>query len=231
MGKPKFSLEKKSNGSSISLELSNLKKDYLELVDKYQKVLQDNESLNAIINTVVAHDSLMEDQLDDELQQVKYLANHDPLTNIYNRLSFNDFIQRQVDRNLTKGNRFSLIMFDVDHFKQINDVFGHSRGDEVLVAITQGIKRLLPDSCIFCRWGGEEFMILLPDFTGSQAYDLAQYLRISVEKITIPEGGRLSCSFGVTEYQSGEPTSVLYERVDRFVYEAKENGRNQVIGN
>ncbi len=231
MGKPKFSLEKKSNGSSISLELSNLKKDYLELVDKYQKVLQDNESLNAIINTVVAHDSLMEDQLDDELQQVKYLANHDPLTNIYNRLSFNDFIQRQVDRNLTKGNRFSLIMFDVDHFKQINDVFGHSRGDEVLVAITQGIKRLLPDSCIFCRWGGEEFMILLPDFTGSQAYDLAQYLRISVEKISIPEGGRLSCSFGVTEYQSGEPTSVLYERVDRFVYEAKENGRNQVIGN
>ncbi len=209
-------------------ELAELKLAHESLLREYNKLLRDNEALNAIINTVVAHDSLLEVQFDDELQKVKYQAGHDALTQIYNRLSFNSYMQQEFRKIHEDHGTLSLIMMDIDHFKKVNDTFGHGKGDEVLIAITSCIKKLLPALSVFSRWGGEEFMILLPGFTISQARSLAEYLRISVEKLFITDVGFVTCSFGVTEYRKDEPLENFFKRIDDSLYDAKENGRNQV---
>lgn len=217
--------------SRLINDYNTLKTSYETLVREYRKVLSDNEALNAIINTVVAHDSLMENQLDDELQKARYQAGHDPLTQLYNRQSFHDFIDRAIKKSEDAVESIALIMLDIDHFKMINDTYGHGIGDEVLVAVTRCIKRILPDSCTFSRWGGEEFMVLLMDFTSPQAFNLAEYLRISVEKLDIKVAGKVTCSFGVTEYRKGEGKARFFDRVDAALYKAKESGRNQVKKN
>jgi diguanylate cyclase (GGDEF)-like protein len=212
----------------LQQELGALKDEYAALAGKYDKALADKESLEAIINTVSEHSSIVENQMDDELRQARYQAGHDPLTRLYNRLSFNGFLMQEIGKASGGTVPLSIIMFDIDHFKRINDTFGHDKGDVVLIALTQCVRKILPDFCVFARWGGEEFMILTPEFTGAQAYDLAEYLRVSVEKTRIDLVGPVTCSFGVTEFRKDESVAAFLERVDACIYEAKNNGRNQV---
>jgi diguanylate cyclase (GGDEF)-like protein len=209
-------------------EIAALKAENRELADKVDNALQDKAALEAIINTIAEHGSIVENQMDNELQAAKYQAGHDPLTQLYNRLSFNSFVQQDLEKVSTTNAPLSLIMFDIDHFKRVNDSFGHEKGDQVLVAITVCVKKILPELCLFSRWGGEEFMILSPDFTVTQAQDLAEYLRISVERMKVDGIDRVTCSFGVTEYRKGENLEEFVGRVDKAMYAAKQGGRNRV---
>ncbi len=212
----------------LQTEIAGLRAENAALAGKYDKALADKEALEAIINTVSEHSSIVENQMDDELRQARYQAGHDPLTRLYNRRSFNGFLMQEIGKFSGSGVPLSVIMFDIDHFKRVNDTYGHDKGDLVLVSITQCIKKVLPDFCVFARWGGEEFMILAPDFAGLQAYDLAEYLRVSVEKMRIDQVCPITCSFGVTEFRRDDDAASFLERVDGCVYRAKNNGRNQV---
>ncbi len=209
-------------------EIAQLNAEKAAIFEAYGKALHNLESMNVIINTVAAHGTFLEDQLDVALQAAQYQAVHDPLTKIFNRLGFNERLSLEQAKILKTGEPLSLIMLDIDHFKQVNDKYGHDVGDRVLLALTDCVKKHLPEICIFARWGGEEFMIMAPRFMLAQASDLAEYLRKTIEKVFQGEVESITCSFGVTEFKRGEKSSIVFERVDECLYEAKKSGRNQV---
>ena len=157
------------------------------------------------------------------------LSTKDPLTNTYNRLKFNDSLSSEIEVARRYGNTFSLIMFDIDHFKQFNDSNGHSFGDKILKEIANLVQESVREVDVFARWGGEEFVILLPQTHCREASALAERLRDSIYKASLKKEMNLTCSFGVTAFFSQDDQELLMERVDRALYKAKESGRNIVV--
>lgn len=159
--------------------------------------------------------------------ELEKLTITDVLTNIGNRRYYNMKIEENI--SLAKRYKFplSVIMIDIDHFKKVNDQHGHSVGDDVLVEYSKLITTIIRDADIFCRLGGEEFIIIVPYADGNKAKKLAEKIRKRVEehKVILP----ITMSFGVTEYVLGEDSDHLLSRADEALYTAKENGRNQVV--
>lgn len=156
-------------------------------------------------------------------------AENDPLTKIYNRTKVN-YLFESIFVNAKKYNQsFSVILFDIDHFKMINDTHGHNVGDKVLFELARLTQSQFRSSDILARWGGEEFIIILKDTTGKQASMLANRVRVAIDKYNFTGVGKLTCSFGVTQYQLDETKIELLERVDEALYEAKDGGRNRVV--
>jgi len=161
--------------------------------------------------------------------RLKELAFTDSLTKIYNRLHFAHFLDAEIDKAKRYGTPFSIIFFDLDHFKLINDTYGHQVGDEVLEEVTRVVASINRKSDIFARYGGEEFIILTPETDLSGAMIHAERLRDKIEKYNFKTIGHLTSSFGVTEFK-GENDSIeeLLDRADIALYQAKELGRNRV---
>jgi len=201
------------------------------------KILKDNErfkneinDLELLCSTLVTHDTVLENDLSSKLENANLLATTDYLTSIYNRSKFYEYLNREVTRSGKDASfSLSLIMFDVDHFKEINDTCGHDVGDWVLKEITRTIKSVLTGDGIFCRWGGEEFMVLLPAFSLEKAEMKAESMRRAVELIKCEYVKKVTCSFGVAAYRLGENEESFLKRVDQTMYMAKESGRNKVI--
>lgn len=162
-------------------------------------------------------------------QYFKELSSKDPLTNTYNRLKFNESLNSELELARRYGNIFSLIMFDIDHFKQFNDQKGHMFGDSVLIDIANLVKETVRGVDVFARWGGEEFVILLPQTHCKEASALAERLRDSIHKESLRKDMALTCSFGVTVFSSQDDENSIMDRVDRALYKAKECGRNVVV--
>ena len=162
-------------------------------------------------------------------ETMSHMAYTDPLTHIYNRLHFGHFLDSEIDRVERYGNTFSIIFFDIDNFKEINDEYGHLVGDEILEEITQVIRKANRSADIFARYGGEEFIIMTPATGIDGARQHAERLRIDIEKHEFLNVGTLSCSFGVTEYKRGEDNvTSLIKRADSALYKAKTQGKNRV---
>ncbi len=151
----------------------------------------------------------------------------DSLTGIGNRRYFHQKIEEEIQHAQRYKHSFSLIMLDIDFFKQVNDKYGHSVGDEVLIEYTKLISSLLRKGDIFSRFGGEEFMIILPYASKNQAQKIAEKLRTEIElsQKIIP----ITMSFGVVEYVAGEDSEFILKRVDDALYKAKDSGRNIVV--
>ena len=164
-----------------------------------------------------------------ETNKVIKLAEHDALTGIYNRVKLNTLFPDFIYNANRYDKDFSVILFDIDHFKNINDTYGHNVGDSVLIELTYMIKNLLRDNDIFVRWGGEEFIVVLQVASISDASKLASRLRKNLEEHPFLHVGRVTCSFGVTEFRDGDTQMILLERADEALYEAKDNGRNRVV--
>lgn len=160
--------------------------------------------------------------------KLEHLASIDPLTSILNRRKFNEVLSYELKRDERYENNLSLILCDLDKFKDVNDKFGHDGGDEALVAFTRLISKTIRKSDIFARWGGEEFAILLPETTLEKASQIASKLRLVTETTMIPQIGRITSSFGVAEFHKGDNEEALLKRADMALYKAKENGRNRV---
>lgn len=160
--------------------------------------------------------------------ELEYLANIDPLTCILNRRKFNEVISYELKRDERYRNNLSLILCDLDKFKNINDKFGHDSGDQVLILFTRFISSAIRKSDIFARWGGEEFAILLPETGLEKATQIASKLRLITETSVIPRIGRITASFGVAEYHMDDNEETLIKRADMALYKAKGNGRNRV---
>ncbi|QOY53508.1 diguanylate cyclase [Candidatus Sulfurimonas baltica] len=159
--------------------------------------------------------------------ELEYLTVTDPLTGIKNRRYFNQRLSEEISKSKRYGDQLSIIMCDVDFFKKVNDVHGHIVGDNVLIEYSKLISSLIRDVDIFCRIGGEEFMIILPYTNKKNAEVIAEKLRIEVKNSNkiLP----ITMSFGVTQYVDGEDAEFLYKRVDDALYKAKEAGRDKVV--
>ncbi len=161
-------------------------------------------------------------------QENYYKATHDALTGVYNRVFFMDSIVEKIALASRYDSSLSLILFDIDHFKAVNDTYGHLVGDEVLIKLAGRVKSSLRRSDKLARWGGEEFVILLPNTGIEQALSIAENLRQEIEDIIYSRLERVTSSFGVVELMSGENEDHLMKRADDALYKAKDSGRNCV---
>lgn len=171
-------------------------------------------------------------QLETELKQSNELlqnqARIDFLTGVYNRMMFDKLLHAEMQRACRYNEPMSLIMFDLDHFKQINDSLGHIIGDHVLKTVAGLVAARIRPQDVLCRWGGEEFMVLAPKDDELQATQLAEMLRELIEEHDFGHGLRVTASFGVTRHICGESVELFVNRVDTALYKSKNNGRNQV---
>lgn len=160
-------------------------------------------------------------------KELEYTNITDSLTKIRNR----HYYSEQIKKEVSSANRYeyplSLVIFDVDYFKKINDEYGHDIGDKVLVEYTKLINASLRKGDIFCRIGGEEFALILPHTNKEDAYKMAEKLRVIVEeyKEVVP----ITMSFGVVEYDKENDFEITFKRADEALYEAKNSGRNRVV--
>ncbi len=166
--------------------------------------------------------------LEDERQYFEKMATHDNLTGIYNRFFFIDATKRGIKVSMRDERPMSLMMIDIDHFKSVNDTFGHDVGDMVLKAFATTINQRLRDSDIFARWGGEEFTVALPSTTLENAQHVAQEIRKNIQQSNFPEVGQITCSIGVSTLREDDTFDDLVKRADMGLYEAKAAGRNCV---
>lgn len=164
-------------------------------------------------------------------QQALQMAYTDPLTHTHNRTSFNDTLMREIKRANRCGQNLSLIFVDVDHFKSINDQYGHQCGDLVLASIAGWIKDSVRASDVVFRYGGEEFVILLADSNLEAATLIAERIREDIDSHTLAYGMdvlNMTASLGVSTLKDGEDTDSLVNRADAAMYQAKQQGRNRV---
>lgn len=161
-------------------------------------------------------------------EKLKLQATTDALTGIANRRLFDSFLGTEIRRATRYHLPLAVMMVDIDHFKQINDTYGHQAGDDVLVELTRLVSGKVRAHDFFARWGGEEFVILSPSCDAESARLLAEKLRAAVETHPFPNIGRVTCSFGLAEYCPGDSAEMFIGRADAGLYRAKENGRNRV---
>ena len=160
--------------------------------------------------------------------ELQRLATTDTLTGVYNRRYFEDVTATAIERAKRYGEAASLLLIDIDHFKSINDVHGHLVGDQILIGLTARVGEHLRSTDVLARWGGEEFVILLPHTNVAQALPLADKLRALIAEAPFPVAGRVTASFGVAEYRAPETIHAWMKRVDEALYQAKASGRNRV---
>lgn len=162
--------------------------------------------------------------------ELRYQAHHDPLTGLLNRRPFEEALSQEIHRLQRYGAPVALIMFDIDHFKAVNDTYGHDAGDRTLAELAKGISDQLRAGDLLARWGGEEFMILLPETDAAGARQVADSLRRQVAEHAFSAVGGLTISLGVAQCRSHETLEDVTQRVDEALYAAKRCGRDRVMG-
>jgi len=164
-------------------------------------------------------------ELEDRL---KVLATRDELTGLLNRRAGTERLDHELERARRSGKSFALILLDIDHFKSINDHFGHDEGDQVLIRVAEMVRERKRKVDAAARWGGEEFAIILPGSDREGGRKFAQDLMENMALIQTPDGKGLTASFGVVDWRREDTASELVKRADRLMYKAKNAGRARV---
>jgi len=175
---------------------------------------------------IVAHRVLLRYQ-----RRLEYTAHHDALTGVYNRRHFEELLEAAMKTSARRSDQLSLMFIDIDHFKSINDRFGHATGDEAIRHVTRHIQGALRSSDVLCRWGGEEFCVMLPDTTQDEAIKAGWHLVRAIEAAPLQLGQgseTITVSVGVAERWQEEAFDPIVQRADMALYLAKRSGRNQV---
>lgn len=173
----------------------------------------------------------LEKMISNQTAALREMAAHDELTGLYNRHYLDEFLQKEYAIAARHDRMFSVVIMDLDRFKDINDVHGHLLGDRVLFEVARMVKGRLRASDLAFRFGGEEFLLVLPDTGIDEAVKICEELRQHIERESIGglPAGKVTASFGVTQMaKSWEPLDVLLGRADDAMYQAKSNGRNRV---
>ncbi len=189
--------------------------------------------INTNLETVVIQRT---QQLQDTIKKLEinskelvYEATHDHLTSLYNRQKLNEELIKEIHRESRYKRGLSVIMFDIDYFKKINDTFGHDIGDDILIKIAKASNNNIREVDTLARWGGEEFILLLPETQIKDARRIANFIKEDISKIILPNQENVTASFGVTQLFENDTKNTFLKRVDVALYEAKENGRNNVV--
>ncbi|RAK09331.1 diguanylate cyclase (GGDEF)-like protein [Halanaerobium saccharolyticum] len=160
--------------------------------------------------------------------KLRFLAHNDQLTGVSNRRDLTNILEKEYERNQRYNNTFSFIIFDIDHFKIINDNYGHNTGDRILKELSNLVNTNIRKSDYFGRWGGEEFVVIAPENNLKSAEKLAEKLRREIDKYNFINERNVTASFGVAEISADENIDNLIKRADDALYRAKQNGRNRV---
>lgn len=187
----------------------------LALTGQLQKVRGDLEETNVALRATLA--------------AAEMLAARDQLTGLCNRRNFDQRMEAAIARASRHGDVFSLLMLDIDHFKNVNDYYGHATGDDVLRRFGEVLSERLRQNDVAARWGGEEFVVLADGANLDNARMLAEQIRESVASTPFSPVPRVTVSIGIAEYLKGESGDDLLRRADKALYGAKRNGRNRVI--
>jgi len=181
--------------------------------------------------TLLLRDASSEKTLEEEVQTLHEKATKDPLTQLANRAEFDRVHRAFAKAHLERGVTCSLIICDLDRFKQINDVYGHQAGDEALKSFASLLRNSCRQGDLVARYGGEEFVMLCADCDNAAATLRAERVRTDLSQLPQPVlGGRsITSSFGVTEIQAGDTPETMLRRADRALLQAKDNGRNRVV--
>lgn len=191
-------------------------------VTEFEQTKEQLSTLNMAMKNKVDELYSMTASLEEE-------ASTDKLTGAFNRSRFDKFFDFEIEKAKVNNNILSMIIVDIDHFKAINDTYGHNVGDEVLKEISALITKNLRRVDIFARWGGEEFVILLPGTSTDGTHKLASKLRELVESTRFSIAGNITSSFGIGTLNKSEDKKAFFKRVDEALYEAKRTGRNKVV--
>jgi len=186
----------------------------------YINLIQRNEAYKALLAA--------NEQLAEKTKQLEILSATDRLTRVYNRLKLDEFLKSEFARSQRHGNPLSVILLDIDHFKAVNDTYGHQVGDKVLCEMADILQSRIRKSDLLGRWGGEEFMIICTETNLTSAHILAEQLRCTVEKHSFPVIRSKTASFGVAEWREDDTIESITKRADEALYRAKEGGRNRV---
>lgn len=229
-------LEQQASNASDLNQLKNQVKSQLgnirQALDKYQQTEQSQQQLSQQLNSLGEKLKLMEAEAEKNrvnLEQQRHRALHDPLTELPNREGYNERAQAEIQRWQRYGRALSIAVVDIDHFKKINDNYGHQTGDRVIKVIGRSIAKRLREVDFFCRYGGEEFVALLPETEGEAALALMEKIREAIAKASFnykEQPLNISVSIGMTELRQGDTLEQAFERADQALYAAKNAGRN-----
>jgi diguanylate cyclase (GGDEF)-like protein len=239
MTKPVYTL---NEHSTISQAIDFIRDKHFKRIvitndnDEITGILTQKELLRIIYNKWIdfikeegSKISKINEDLISKANKLEEKASFDFLTKLYNRRKFNSFLEYEISKaNRYKEQYFSLLLVDIDHFKNVNDTFGHLVGDNVLQEVSKILTICSRDSDIVARWGGEEFILMLPQTNTEQAYLVAQKLRATIEKHKFDDVKHITCSIGVGQFHKNENKDNLFKRVDDALYKAKRSGRNRV---
>ena len=203
---------------------SVLNKRYQTLTERHEKQMRQLQKIVKISD----HYQQMLQELNDTL---RIASTQDTLTGLFNRRFMLDRLQNEAALTKRRNNTFSLLLVDVDHFKKINDNFGHDAGDKALVAIANALTLALRASDVCARWGGEEFLILLLDTNEADSVEIANRLRRAVCTLSFPEVApdiHITVSIGLAEHRANNSLEAAIKRADVALYAAKAGGRNRV---
>jgi diguanylate cyclase (GGDEF)-like protein len=179
---------------------------------------------------LIQYQNHLESQVAARTRELEQLANLDVLTAIYNRRKATDLLEKETERAARYQQALSLVLFDLDFFKQVNDTHGHMEGDLVLKEVGETLRQNLRQSDIYARWGGEEFIIIMPHTNLETAKNVATKLQELVRTITYGDGSQtITASFGIAQHQQEEQSQSLLRRADDALYEAKNKGRDTII--
>ena len=204
-----------------------------EDIGRQDAILKQSITINAIFFIIIAGTVLwlVHITLTRYQRRIEHIATTDTLTGLPNRKLFELHVNKLLRASERSHSSVSMILIDVDHFKKINDVYGHLTGDQALSQIAETLQKTIRNSDSICRWGGDEFIIVLPSCTLNQAADIAEKIRCEVELINLLNGHndlKLSVSLGIAQYKAGDTLNSLLKRADLALYRAKHQGRNQV---
>lgn len=201
-------------------------------INDYLVVPLDENELIARVNSQVKR-KRYQDALRINLFNNAEMSIKDPLTHCYNRRYFDKHLKNIVEDSIKKKRNLSLLMLDIDYFKDVNDTLGHHAGDELLKQIQKRISENIRITDLLARFGGEEFVIVMPDTNISNAYNIAERIRTVIQKPFVLLGNMVkkTVSIGVAEVQDCDlnDTNLFIERADKYLYQAKNSGRNRVI--
>ena len=189
---------------------------------------QKNQSLECQVAERTRELSWVNQQLQRQLEENLELAERDALTRIANRYRLEKSLQTECERAQRFRQPLSLIAMDMDDFKPINDRYGHARGDAALVRVADNLRTCLRELDVLARWGGDEFVLVLPQTTLGEALDVAAGLRQVMEQLEPVGDCRLTMSYGVVQWQEGEDQHALLARADKAMYRAKRAGKNAI---
>lgn len=232
-------VETLTSSSSIKIALEHIKRKHFNrvvVVDEdgnFEGVVSQKELITLTYSKwaslMKAHQNELSEMnlfLEHKNKEYEVMATTDSLTGLYNRHKFIELYRSSYNTMIQRENKLSLILLDIDYFKKVNDSYGHNIGDNVLVHIAQMLLKTLRNIDIVCRWGGEEFILLLPATDLAQALKIAENIRINIQNTVIDRVGSVTVSLGVSEVLEGDTMNDVVQRADEALYLAKDSGRN-----